>query len=68
VVQIRTRAEFTTVLENYIRWRQQFLDDNGELLPRFQPAPMVASFMREQIPAVAQREQIPVPRGPVEVW
>jgi len=39
---------------------------DGELQPKFQPAPLVASFMRE--PAVAQREQIPVPRGPVEVW
>jgi tRNA-dihydrouridine synthase B len=66
VVQISTRAEFHDVLENYIRWRQQFLDENGELLPRFQQPPMVASFMRE--PASTQREQIPVPKGPVEVW
>ncbi len=65
-VQISTRAEFNDVLENYIRWRQQFLDANGELLPRFQPPPMIASFMRE--PVSATREQIPVPKGPVEVW
>jgi hypothetical protein len=65
-VQISTRAEFLDVLENYIRWRQQFLDDNGDLLPRFRPAPMLASFMRE--PESTTREQIPVPRGPVEVW
>jgi nifR3 family TIM-barrel protein len=68
VVQISTRAEFHGVLENYIRWRQQFLDENGELLPRFQQPPMVASFMRESEPASTQREQIPVPKGPVEVW
>jgi nifR3 family TIM-barrel protein len=66
VVQISTRTGFHDVLAHYIRWRQQFLDENGELLPRFQPPPMVASFMRE--PASTQREQIPVPRGPVEVW
>jgi nifR3 family TIM-barrel protein len=66
VVQISTRAEFHDVLENYIRWRRQFLDEHGELLPRFQQLPMVASFMRE--PASTQREQIPVPKGPVEVW
>jgi tRNA-dihydrouridine synthase B len=66
VVQISTRAEFHDVLDNYIRWRRQFLDEHGELLPRFQQPPMVASFMRE--PASTQREQIPVPRGPVEVW
>jgi tRNA-dihydrouridine synthase B len=67
VVKITSLAEFNDMLENYIRWRQQFLDDKGELLPRFQPPPMVASFMRDE-PAVAQREKIPVPKGPVEVW
>jgi nifR3 family TIM-barrel protein len=67
-VHISTRAEFQGVLESYIRWRQQFLDEHGELLPRFQPPPMVASFMRESEPASTRREQIPVPKGPVEVW
>ncbi|MGH7953281.1 MAG: tRNA dihydrouridine synthase [Limisphaerales bacterium] len=67
-VQISTRAEFHDALENYIRWRQHFSDDNGELLPRFQPPPLVASFMRESEPISAQREKIPVPKGPVEVW
>ena len=66
VVRISTRAEFNEVLENYLRWRRQFVDERGELLPRFQPAPMVASFMRD--PASASREQIPVPKGPVEAW
>ncbi|HUE36593.1 MAG TPA: hypothetical protein VMO20_04330, partial [Candidatus Acidoferrum sp.] len=66
-VKISSRAEFNDALENYIRWRRQFLDDQGELLPRFQPPPMVASFMRDE-PAVVQRENIPVPKGPVEVW
>ena len=68
VVRIATRAEFHDVLENYIRWRQQFLDETGELQPRFRPPPMVASFMREPEPASTRREQIPVPKGPVEVW
>jgi hypothetical protein len=67
VVQIGSRGEFDNVLENYVRWRQQFLDDQGELLPRYQQPPMVASFMRDE-PAAAQREKIPVPKGPVEVW
>jgi nifR3 family TIM-barrel protein len=66
VVQISSKAEFHDVLESYLRWRRQFVDENGELRPRFQPAPMVASFMQE--PEVARREQIPVPKGPVEVW
>jgi tRNA-dihydrouridine synthase B len=67
VVKISSRAEFQDVLDNYIRWRAQFLDDRGDLLPRFQPPPMVASFMRDE-PLVTRREHIPVPQGPVEVW
>jgi tRNA-dihydrouridine synthase B len=66
VVHVATRADFQAVLENYLRWRQQFLDERGELLPRFAPAPMVASFMRE--PDELVPSQIAVPRGPVEVW
>jgi len=66
VVRISTRQEFRSVLENYLRWRQQFLDDSGELKLKFQPPPMVASFMLE--PEVAHRQHIPVPKGPVEVW
>lgn len=66
VVQISSKEEFQNVLNGYRRWREQFLDENGELKPRFAPPPMVASFMQE--PGVARREQIPVPKGPVEVW
>jgi tRNA-dihydrouridine synthase B len=66
VVTLSTRAEFHALLENYRQWRRQFLDESGQLKPGYRPAPMVASFMQE--PAVAQRTQIPVPQGPVEVW
>jgi len=66
VVQVSSKAEFHEVLGNYTRWRQQFLDSNGELQPRFRPPPLVASFMQEPVPG--RREQIPVPKGPVEVW
>ncbi len=64
-VKISTRAEFHDVLENYIRWRRQFLDESGELQPRFHPPPMVASFMQK---SVSRQEKIPVPKGPMEVW
>jgi len=66
IVHVATRADFDVVLDNYIRWRQQFVDEQGELHVRFQPAPLVASFMRD--PASTTREHIPVPKGPVEVW
>jgi nifR3 family TIM-barrel protein len=76
VVLVSTRAGFHEILEHYRRWRSQFLDERGELLPRFRPAEMVASFMQESAaaalgrdePAVAKRQHIPVPTGPVEVW
>jgi tRNA-dihydrouridine synthase B len=68
VVRVSTHAEFHEVLSNYKTWRQQFVDENGELRPRFQPAPMVASFMQDSEPASTRREHIPVPKGPVEVW
>ena len=66
VVSIGSRAEFHDVLERYLRWRQQFCDGDGQLLPRYAMAPMVASFMQD--PASAQRQSVPVPKGPVEVW
>ena len=68
VVRVSTQAQFAEILENYVRWRRQFLDERGELQIRFQPAPLVASFMRETEPASTRREHIPVPKGPVEVW
>jgi nifR3 family TIM-barrel protein len=67
VVRVSSHAEFLEILDHYRRWRAQFLDDDGELKPRFRPPPLVASF-REDEPAVARREKIPVPQGPVEVW
>jgi len=65
VVLISSRAEFEELLSDYIEWREQFLDENGELKPNYRPGPMVSSFME---PASTQREAIPVPKGPVEVW
>jgi nifR3 family TIM-barrel protein len=60
VVQLTSKAEFHEILANYVQWREQFLDEAGQLRANYRPAPLVSSFM--------QREQIPVPKGPVEVW
>jgi tRNA-dihydrouridine synthase B len=76
IVRVSSQAQFDEILENYIHWRKQFLDENGELQIRFQPAPLVASFMRESVSAELRRDRpdlvtrphIPVPKGPVEVW
>ena len=66
IVRLSSKAEFDAILADYKKWRAQFLDDTGELLPRYQLAPMIASFMQE--PDAVRREHIPVPKGPVEVW
>jgi tRNA-dihydrouridine synthase B len=66
IVTLSSRAEFDQILGAYIQWREQFLDSDGRLHPKYEPTPLVASFMQE--PSVAQRGEIPVPRGPVEVW
>jgi tRNA-dihydrouridine synthase len=65
VVRISSQTEFEDILEDYIAWREQFLDEEGELKPNYRPAPLLSSFME---PASARREAIPVPKGPVEVW
>ena len=66
VVHVSSRAGFLEVLDHYRRWRQQFLDEKGELKPRFRPPPVTASFMRE--PGAPLAGNIPVPKGPVEAW
>ena len=69
VTQFSSRAEFAALLAAYERWRAPFLDAKGELLAKFRPEPMVASFMLDaDDPAVMRRAAIPVPKGPVEVW
>jgi nifR3 family TIM-barrel protein len=65
VVQLTSRAEFYRLLDEYQNWRQQFLDEQGELKPQYRPGPLTPSFME---PASASRDAIPVPAGPVEVW
>jgi nifR3 family TIM-barrel protein len=66
VTGLRSAGEFDDILDSYRRWRAQFLDENGELKPKYRPPPLVASFMREG--EAGGRGGIPVPRGPVEVW
>jgi tRNA-dihydrouridine synthase B len=63
---VSTREDFRNLLAGYTEWRAQFLDERGELLPRFQPQPLTASFLPEA--GETEPDRIAVPRGPVEVW
>lgn len=69
IITIKSRADFQAALDTYLQWRAQFCDDEGELLERFKLAPMTASFMQDDDePAGLNRNAIPVPKGPVDVW
>jgi tRNA-dihydrouridine synthase B len=65
VVRLSSRAEFDQLLDRYREWRRQFLDENGELQPRFRPAPLHSSFMGG---GDQSGQGIAVPKGPVEIW
>ncbi len=66
IVTLSNKTQFHEILDRYRQWRLQFLDETGRLKPKYQPPPMAPSFMEE--PSVVARQQIPVPKGPVEVW
>jgi len=73
IVRIATRADYDALVASYIEWRAQFLDEAGQLLPKFAPRPHELNFRDEKapeadVPAVARREAIPVPAGPNELW
>jgi hypothetical protein len=66
-VQIRNRADYDKALDEYRKWRKQFLDESGGLKASFQPAKLTAVFAGDSGRAV-ERSVIPVPKGPVENW
>lgn len=68
IIGITCRADFDRALSDYVSWRRQFCNESGELLPRFKPDPLVASFLRDPDDPVFQRDAIPVPKGPVDTW
>ena len=69
IITITSRADFDAAIVEYLAWRAPFCDERGELLGKYAPAPMVASFMRPPEEAgVFARESIPVPKGPVDTW
>lgn len=65
-VTVSSRAEFDEILAEYRLWRAQFLDEHGELRPRFQPVPLAASLAAA--PQPGERQELAVPKGPVELW
>jgi nifR3 family TIM-barrel protein len=69
IITIKSRADFEAAVADYVAWRAQFCEASGVLQDRYQPAPLVASFMRPDSDHVAgERDAIPVPKGPVDTW
>ncbi|MDR1012058.1 MAG: tRNA dihydrouridine synthase DusB [Opitutaceae bacterium] len=71
IIKMDTRADFHAALDAYRKWRAPFCENgnpDGGLLPRFRPAPLVASFMRPAGEAADANDTIPVPKGPVDFW
>jgi tRNA-dihydrouridine synthase B len=66
IVQLSSKAEYDEILGSYVKLRGQFLDNEGELLPRYRNAPLAITL--ENPSSATTRTAIPVPRGPVEVW
>jgi nifR3 family TIM-barrel protein len=60
VVRLATRPEFDAILAAYRIWRAQFLDQNQNLLPHYQPKPLGM--------AVEPAATVKVPSGPNELW
>lgn len=65
VFEFRSRAEFDALLADYKVWRRQFLDENGALLPRYQPGPQRSSLLDGDD---TDTSAIAVPKGPIAVW
>jgi len=65
VATMRTRADFLEVLDGYREWRKRFLDENGELLPRYRPVPVGGAFADTE---AGDAPSIAVPRGPNAIW
>lgn len=69
IITITSKADFDAAVTEFLEWRRPFCDDRGELLAKYAPAPMVASFMRDpDDPATLTRDAIPVPKGPIDTW
>jgi nifR3 family TIM-barrel protein len=69
ILTIESRADFEAVVSEYLGWRAAYCDADGELLPKYRPAPMSTQFAGGAEEAgVFARDGIPVPRGPVETW
>ncbi len=72
IVLLTSRTQYDEIISTYREWRSRFLDESGELQPRYRPEELGLNFREclpeDSEPAVAKRIAIPVPKGPQELW
>jgi nifR3 family TIM-barrel protein len=68
VAHLACRAEFDEILAAYRQWRAAFLDEAGNLKPRYQPVPLARRAGESEVADSGRRGNVPVPRGPVSLW
>ncbi len=61
IVRLRTRAEFETVIGEYLAWRERFLGADGQLREPYRPVPLDDA-------SPAPGRAVPVPAGPIDHW
>lgn len=66
MTKLSARDQFGEIAAAYRKWRERFLDADGELLPQYRPRPPPSSFMEEDMGERAGA--IRLPEGPVDVW
>jgi len=70
VVTLSTKLEYDQLIIDYSKWREQFLDGSGHLLAQYRSQDPQALYHEDvgDQPSVANRQSIPVPGGPVDLW
>lgn len=63
--EMRSRGDYDEILAGYRAWRRPFLDEKGDLLPRYALAPQYSSITDD---ADGLPQAIAVPKGPVAAW
>jgi tRNA-dihydrouridine synthase B len=66
IVTLSSKAHFEEILQEYIHWREQFLNEQGELKTQYRPQPLPEAIKTGQ--PSGDTSGISVPKGPVSLW
>ncbi len=66
IVALSSKAHFEEILQEYTHWREQFLNEQGELKAQYRPQPLPEAIQTAE--PVGATSKIAVPKGPVSLW